>query len=114
MRLQIRNSVFETNSSSTHAMTYYSKKEWQDFQDGKTIMVDHYLGTLKTKEECYEDYLKDENSSWGNHNPTPEGFESWLEDNTFTWSSFEEQYEVLTCEPPGCDDYIVISIYGYE
>lgn len=114
MKIQIRQSVFETNSSSTHALSIYDKDKWQEFKDGILLMDTNYsLGNLKKKEDLYEEYLKHEKGPWGSKNPTPEGFEEWLCDNTFDSDSFEENYEVLAEEIPD-SNYIAVSIYGYE
>ena len=41
MKVQIRRSVFETNSSSVHSLTICSKEEFQDWKDGKVFFNIH-------------------------------------------------------------------------
>lgn len=38
MGMQIRQGVFETNSSSTHSITLCLKSDWEDFINGKTMV----------------------------------------------------------------------------
>lgn len=113
MKVQIRQGVFETNSSSTHSLAIYNKKEWEEFQKGNYLMGDGYLGQLKKKEDFYENYEREENGPWGDKNPTPEGFEDWIHDNTYDSDTFDERYEVLTEEIPD-SDYVAVSIFSYE
>lgn len=35
MKVQIRKSVFETNSSSVHTLTIFDKDEWEEFKQGE-------------------------------------------------------------------------------
>lgn len=37
MKVQYRNNVFETNSSSTHSLSICTQNEWEDFMHGKTL-----------------------------------------------------------------------------
>lgn len=46
---QIRQGVFETNSSSTHSLTMVSKEEYDKFAAGE-LLWDDYAGALITKE----------------------------------------------------------------
>ena len=45
---QIRQGVFETNSSSTHSLCICTKKEYEDFKDGK-LSYNYYGDRL---EDC--------------------------------------------------------------
>lgn len=38
MKVQIRQGVFETNSSSTHAVSVCTKQQWDDYKTGKLWM----------------------------------------------------------------------------
>ena len=38
MKVQIRQGVFETNSSSTHAVSVCTKQQWDDYKAGKLWM----------------------------------------------------------------------------
>lgn len=112
MRLQIRNSVFETNSSSTHAMTIYKKDEWNEFKQGELIMKDGYLSDLSKKDNLYDEYKK-YCQRYGYGEPTEAGFEDWIHDNTMDWDYFSDEYEILEEEVPD-SEYVAVSIYGYD
>jgi len=58
MKVQIRQGVFETNSSSTHSLAIYNKNEWEEFKNGDLLIDSTYLGNLKKKEDYREDYKK--------------------------------------------------------
>ena len=49
MKTQIRHGVFETNSSSTHAVAILNNEEYKKYQNGE-IMISRY-GEFITKEE---------------------------------------------------------------
>lgn len=57
MKLQIRQGVFETNSSSTHAVCIMTDDEYKQFKQGE-ILIDRY-GDIMPKKE-YEDRVKAE------------------------------------------------------
>lgn len=111
MKVQIRRSVFETNSSSTHAMTIYKKDEWNEFKQGKLIMEDGYLSNLSKKDDLYDEY-KDYCERYS-HEPTEAGFEDWILDNTMDQDCFFDEYEVIEQEVPD-SEYVAVSIYGYD
>jgi len=37
--LQVRKGVFETNSSSTHSLTLFSKEEWEAFKNNPDMLI---------------------------------------------------------------------------
>jgi len=45
MKLSIRRGVFETNSSSTHSLTFCKKSEWEDFKNGNLYLPKGYVET---------------------------------------------------------------------
>ena len=53
MKRQIRQGVFETNSSSVHAMAILNESDFKRYQQGK-IKLDIYKGIVEAKD--YEDY----------------------------------------------------------
>lgn len=46
MKVQIRQGVFETNSSSTHSLSMCLETEWRDFESGKLWMSCHGDGFI--------------------------------------------------------------------
>lgn len=51
--IQIRQGIFETNSSSVHAIAYCTKQEFMDFMDGK-LMLDIYEEKLVPASKTYD------------------------------------------------------------
>ena len=49
MKRQIRNSVFETNSSSVHAMAILNETDYHLYQEGK-LKLDIYKGLVEAKD----------------------------------------------------------------
>ncbi len=54
MKVQIRHSIFETNSSSTHAIVILSDEEYKQYQNGELLMSRH--GDFITEAE-YDDII---------------------------------------------------------
>lgn len=53
MKRQIRKGVFETNSSSVHAMAILNEADYKRYQQGE-LKLDVYKGLVEAKD--YEDY----------------------------------------------------------
>lgn len=69
MIFQVRQGVFETNSSSTHTLTICSKEDYEDWERGDKFWLDNDWGKLQTNksfvtpeelEELTEKYNEDE------------------------------------------------------
>ena len=69
MIFQVRQGVFETNSSSTHTLTICSKEDYEDWERGDKFWLDNDWGKLQTNksfvtpeelEELTEKYNKEE------------------------------------------------------
>lgn len=68
---QIRVGVFETNSSSTHSLTVFTKEEYDLFQKGKLLIKDIYdsdTQSFLTFEEALELARKNEDFSEKEYN----------------------------------------------
>lgn len=46
MKIQVRQSVFETNSSSTHSLSTFNKNDWERFKKGEMV-ISNYPETSK-------------------------------------------------------------------
>lgn len=118
MKVQIRQGVFETNSSSTHVLSLFNKEDWNKFKnsDNQFFMDwwgDHYMLTVDDLKKRYEDECKKKNAE-----PSTEDFEIWLEEQLdceefISYESLSERYEILTEEVPD-SQYVAVSIWGYE
>ena len=47
MNIQIREGVFETNSSSTHSLVIATKSEFESFKKGETVYCQYNAGPFK-------------------------------------------------------------------
>ena len=129
---QIRHSVFETNSSSTHSLTMCTKQEFNDFNSGKLFinnMPRHYIKEYPTMLNV--DQLrkigillsKDENmSKWYDEdfeNMSDEELIEYFLDNDDIYDSdyfenddleyFEEEYTT-----PNGETIVAFGQYGYD
>lgn len=127
--LQIRKSVFETNSSSTHSLTMCTLEEYQKFSNGELYYSD-INKKLITKEEVNEKYeeflsrLKSDTFKYYNEDfnemDEKEIFEHFLKDeNLYNYEQleekmedFEEFYEQYTT----IEGKVIVAFgyYGYE
>ena len=114
MRIQVRQGLFETNSSSTHSLVMFKGSDWELFKEGKMVIENSfYSNKLIRREDVPEgksifdpkssndiffyDYIPDE---------------AWINMNDYT-----DGYEVIMDkveDSNGIDYTIVASIYAYE
>lgn len=126
MKTQIRNGVFETNSSSTHTLSLYSKEEWNAFRSGEAFMdYDCLVGKSEIEEkyknsEGYKRFLEengyeDSQENFTNYvcNYKDEYEEEYSYADYSDYDKYCERYEVLEEEVPD-SNYIAVSIYSYE
>ena len=82
----VRPSVFETNSSSTHCVTFLTKKELDAFRD-RALVYDYYKEKLVPASEMYPRFMEMINDDVRNGNapeavraltPTQEVFVTWV------------------------------------
>lgn len=107
MKVQIRQGVFETNSSSTHSLAVYSKLDWNAFNSGKLIMEGR-LGNLVSIEEMRKRFEKHHKGA------SEDDFHDWLNDEyTFDNDSLNEEYEILEQDVPN-SDFVAVSLWGYD
>lgn len=114
MKVQIRQSVFETNSSSTHSLSIISKEQ-SDLLDKGELYINSYSLETITKEEVdkqWDEYQK-ENHTYPYPNKeefrkrhlsarTMEEFEEFCEDN---------YYETLWETSPD-NKWVAVSLWG--
>lgn len=55
MKIQTRENVFETNSSSTHALCICTEQEYNDLQEGKKFISKYGGKVYSSKEEAMKD-----------------------------------------------------------
>lgn len=128
----IRKNTFETNSSSTHTLTIYTAKKWNEFKAGNKYLADWYgelfliddlIEEMKKKAikdpELYKDVdLNDrascieflvEEDKWGYSNYFT--YETW--GSYDKWSDWAESYEEKFTTPSG-DKMVAVGAYGYN
>ena len=110
--LQIRQGVFETNSSSTHAISVCSKADWDMLQRGEA-MIDYNLHILPkaeaiAKNEELRKYAE-------KHGWDPDDYV--MEDGYMTWDELYDgsEYEFYTKHSTvGGVDVVAFGYYGYN
>jgi len=116
MKVQIRQSVFETNSSSTHALCFVDKNEWNLWRcETPDIFFNMYEGIVHGK-----DYVKKYNEyeqSCKEKGRKILSFEDWMCEykECFTSESEYDYYEHIdteTAEVPGNPELLAVSIYA--
>lgn len=112
MKVQIRHGVFETNSSSTHALSIISKEQ-SDLLDKGELYINGYSLETFTKEEI--DKKWDEYKKYNSYYKDKEEFrKTWL--CALTMDEFEEFcedncYETLWETSPD-DKWVAVSLWG--
>ena len=127
--IQIRQGVFETNSSSTHSITIAPESDFNRWKNGDVYLNDGWWSssndpnkdkTFLTKDEAinllgsYEYYKRNEDLNDMNDEELNEVFEEW-EIYTFEnyWDDYLEDYETHYTTEHG-DNIIVFGQYGYN
>ena len=100
MKLQIRGSVFETNSSSTHSITLCTEKDFNDWEKGLKF-YDSWEEKLVAREDININDDKDEDRYLG--------YDEYWERYEEYYEGFEERYT-----SPSGDKIIAFGYYGYD
>lgn len=113
MKVQIRRSTFETNSSSTHALAIFDKERWDLLCNGKAY-CDYHCENIVTEDELRKMY--EEAVPVNERDKTT--FDEWRKDEWYTGEEHDDYLEergleCTTCKTPD-GSYTAISIYGYE
>lgn len=121
--IQVRQGVFETNSSSTHSITMCTKNEFKEWVDGKIYRNDGYwygsTSVLKDKDfltydeaielikssEYYEPMKEDENVD-----------DYFKEYEIYSYDNWGEYYEtdVTNYTTPNGEEIVAVCYYGYN
>lgn len=101
MKLQIRQGVFETNSSSTHALTICTQEEWDKLQSGEYLVNECCINDIISKDDPKA--ISDPDG-WGSYYVTYEE----LYDRSY--------YEFFTrhFKTPSGDEMVAWGFYGYD
>lgn len=116
MKRIIRKGTFETNSSSTHSLTFMTKDQFDKWRNGE-LYKERYGDRLYTKEEydkLVEKTAEENNTtveelkdapSW--EYELPESYEEWRDDEYL-----ETDYDSYTTEHG--DEIVAVCKYGYD
>lgn len=113
MKIQVRQGLFETNSSSTHSLVMFKGSDWELFKEGKLVIENSlYSNKLIRREDVPEGKsIFDPKSSndifFYDYIP----YEAWINMNDYT-----DGYEVIMDkveDSNGTDYTVVASIYAY-
>lgn len=88
MKRQIRSSVFETNSSSTHSLTMCTAEEYQKWKNGE-LMLDTYNDILVEMNVELTEYDKEEAKKYYENNRT----KYWKEWSQLSKEEVDEWYD---------------------
>ena len=104
MKVQIRRSVFETNSSSTHSLTLTSSSNWEKFKNGE------YVATGFPYELTFVDASKLRNDQIYNKKKIDEGKEFY---DCFDYFSYDALNHIWNTDVvvEKMNDIVGISIY---
>lgn len=117
MKVQIRQSVFETNSSSTHVLILFSKENWEKFKNSDDQLFMDWWDSLGFVSR--EDLQKKYEEQCRKNGTTPsdddsEDFQEWLQEEGFyNYEDLSEKIEILTEEVPD-SQYVAVSFFGYD
>ena len=109
MKRQIRNGVFETNSSSVHSLTMVMKNEFERWVKGE-VYYSRWGEDFVTREKIERDYGPFENDEVFNDCRRDEGFYSYDEWDDYKYMPYETFEQGITT--PSGDTVIAFGYYG--
>lgn len=116
--IQIRHSIFETNSSRVPCLVVLTSSEYNAWKNGEAF-IDYYASgeecrpKVCTLEELKEKMKAEEDFNPEDYGSEQEAIEEYGRDyeDVFSYEYVDEEYEILTVK---VDDKIVVSIEGYD
>lgn len=113
MKIQIRQGVFETNSSSTHSLSIISKEQ-SDLLDKGELYIEGYSLTIVTKEDVdrqWEEYQKEDGHWYEDKDKFRKKFLDALTMDEFEDFCNENCYETLWETSPD-NKWVAVSLWG--
>ena len=115
MKLQIREGVFETNSSSTHSLALFNGSDWQAFKEGKMVIengpsADKLINVKDVPKDqlIYDPNNVDEDIWFDDYDYIP--YEVWKDIYNYADEGWDTITEVVK-DSNGVDSTIVVSTY---
>jgi len=121
MKLNIRHSCFETNSSSVHSLSFCTDHEWQLFYNGHTFCKGYDSGLeFLTLEQVFDKLCEGKHAYTREeieriHREEPDDFNDIIRDNDISnWDTFGTNYEVFyqSYTTPGGEKIYAFGYYG--
>ena len=136
MKKQIRHSVFETNSSSTHSLTFCTEEQFEDWKNGKLLFnvwddefvkaneltdqdrqdaKNEYERMKQTYWKDWEQLTDDEVNKWYEKYAREHKFSSHYDCKTYDdWRYSDLEYFVDHYTTPGGEKIVAFGHYGYD
>ena len=121
--IQVRQGVFETNSSSTHSITMCTKNEFNEWVDGKIYRNDGYwygsTSVLKDKDflTCDEAIELIKSSKYYEPMKEDENVDDYFKEyEIYSYDNWGEYYEtdVTNYTTPNGEEIVAVCYYGYD
>jgi hypothetical protein len=123
MKMQIRQSVFETNSSSVHSITMCTENEFDEWRNGKIYRNNGWWGssTSTLKQKCF--LTQDEaielikSSNWYEPMNEYEDIDSYFREyDIHSYENWGDYYEtdVTHYTTPNGEKIVAICYYGHD
>ena len=115
MKVQIRQGVFETNSSSTHSISICSKAEWEAFNRGELMINIHDGLKLLPVKEALEwnenEVIRYTTKVWG----APDEYDLYVTNDQY-WDYFENccYEDFLEVKTIGDTEIVAFGYYGHD
>lgn len=117
MKIQIRQGVFETNSSSVHSLTMCSSEEYKKWKDGKVLFW-RWKDKFGVREDIIEELKCNSWLSDVNWNDEDEVNEAFSDEEICTYEEFFENEWFETFEQrhttPSGDEVVAFGYYGHD
>lgn len=118
MKVQVRQGVFETNSSSTHAVSVCTLSEWEDYRNGKLWLnmnsltfLPEYDAKIYNADKITEAKARAERGGW-NFDITDydwELYHSYDEEVDMCYEWFTEKFTL-----PNKQEVVAFGYYGHD
>lgn len=110
MKFNIRKSVFETNSSSTHSLCIVSKEEYEKYKKGELIFDKYEDELVKLTEKIKKNMLLEEEGGEDKCDEDYEegNYETYEDLGGDMYETFEENHKTK-----GGDEIVAFGYHGY-
>lgn len=106
MKIQVRQGVFETNSSSVHTITMVNESDYEKWKNGE-LLYDRYVEGLVPLNEIENPDEYDEDNS--------DNYKRYLtEKEFFSWDYIEYETYSNSFTTPSGDTVIAFGYYGHD